>query len=338
LGLVVLKAQFWIEQCPHDQVEDLLVREKSGVDAKENRYTTGRDQPTIRIYLRPSVSAMNGPRLIASTMSVERPFGSTGALYQYHSRSDHHSKVTCWAIAFDLLATSALMREHAGSGKITIGINKRMADFRLHKHKDLDLVIARPASPEEDSPPGVTLADLASRFQIRLNDEQRAAFASLPDVQSLPVGSVLVALEAKACMTEHGKAGPRLFDELNSSQQTVHGAADHAVAVGLAMVNIADTFISPGRQVPGADPVVTKHNQPAAAEGVIRRIRELPRRSQPGSEGFDALGILVVHLRNDGSPVTVWTDPPAPAPGDADTYEAMIMRAASLYDYRFSTI
>ena len=61
-------------------------------------------------------------------------------------------------------------------------------------------------------------------------------------VRGGPVGSVLLALEAKACMTAHIKALPRLYDELNSSQLTVHGAADQAIAAGLAIVNIATAF------------------------------------------------------------------------------------------------
>ncbi len=281
---------------------------------------------------------MNGPQVITETLSAERPFGASGAMYQYHSRSDHHSKVTCWAIAFDLLSTSGLLRKHVDEGKVTIGINHTMSDFNLNKKKDLDLVIARPSEQQVGVPLGVSLGDLAMRYQVRLTPDQRAAFDQLPVVRSAPVGSVLVALEAKACMTEHGKAGPRLFDELNSSQRTVHGAADHAVAVGLAMVNIAPTFVSPGRQSVHSEQVVTRHRQPEAAALVIDRLEDLPRRSTPGTDGFDALGIMVVDLRNDGSPVTIWTNPPAPGPGDVHTYEAMVMRAASLYDYRFGTI
>src|SRR5207247_1591724 len=129
-----------------------------------------------------------------------------------------------------------------------------------------------------------------------------------------------------------------LFDELNSSQTTVHGAADHAVAVGLAVVNIAEEFISPGRQSQGQPVIVNRHNQPIATASLINKLRELPRRSSPGESGFDALGILVLSLKNDGSPVTVHEEPPAPQPGDPDTYAAMILRAASLYDYRFASM
>jgi len=51
-------------------------------------------------------------------------------------------------------------------------------------------------------------------------------------------------MEAKACMTAHQRALPRLYDELNSSHLTVHGAADHAIAAGFVMVNAATKFLS----------------------------------------------------------------------------------------------
>ena len=36
---------------------------------------------------------MHGPDIIARTLSVPRPFGPSKQMLQYHSRSDHHSKV-----------------------------------------------------------------------------------------------------------------------------------------------------------------------------------------------------------------------------------------------------
>ena len=280
---------------------------------------------------------MRGPDIIARTLSVPRPVGPSRTLWQYHSRSDHHSKLSCWAIAFDLLTTSSLLRQHVGDGKVTIGVNHEMVDFKLSRKKNLDLVIARPSDEPTRTKP-TTLAEIAERTGIVLTDEEQAEFDTLPEVEKLPVGSVLVALEAKACMTAHNKSEPRLYDELNSSQQTVHGAADQAVAVGLAMINIADTFVSPGLQKSETDVVVTHHNQPAVTESVIEKLRELPRRTSTGTEGFDALGIVVVDLRNDGTPVQIYTAPPAPQPSDQDTYANMVMRAANLYDYRFAVM
>jgi hypothetical protein len=258
-------------------------------------------------------------------------------MLQYHSRSDHHSKVACWAIAFDLLATSALLRSHARAGKITIGVNHEMIDFKLGRKKNLDLVIARPAN-NAAVPNPTSLADFGARWGVILSDQEEREFGALPGITRLPVSVVLVALEAKACMTEHGKSEPRLFDELNSSQQTVHGAADQAVAAGLAMINIAERFVSPGRQLEGREQRVTHHTQPAVTASAIAKVRELPRRTAPGTDGFDALGIIVIDLKNDGSPVTIYDGVPAPQVGELDTYEAMVMRTANLYDFRFSSI
>jgi hypothetical protein len=281
---------------------------------------------------------MNGPEIIARTLSQVRPFGPSKQMLQYHSRSDHHSKLCCWAIAFDLLATSSLLRQHVAEGKVCIGVNHTMVDFKTNRKKNLDLVIARPALDHPIAKNLVTLTEIGESIGVVLTDEEEAAFAALPPIRREPVGSVLVALEAKAAATEHKKSESRMFDELNSSQATIHGAADQAVAVGLAVVNIADRFISPGRQESGGPAVVNRHNQPGATESLVAKLRELPRRSAPGESGFDAFGIMVVALVNDGSPVTIYTDPPAAQPGDQDTYAAMVVRAASLYDYRFSAL
>jgi hypothetical protein len=278
---------------------------------------------------------VRGPDIIARTLSEARPIGPSKAMWQYHSRSDHHSKLSCWAIAFDLLSTSSLLRQHVAAGKVTIGVNHEMVDFKVRRKKNLDLVIARPSEQSDTRP--TTLAELATSIGVVLTLEERSEFEALSPVEKRPVGAVLVALEAKACMTAHAKSRPRLYDELNSSQQTIHGAADQAIAVGLAMVNIAPTFVSPALQKENG-PVVTTHKQPAVTDSVIRKLRELPRRTAPGTEGFDSLGILVVDLRNDGSAVAIHTDSPAPQPGDQDTYAEMVMRAANLYDYRFSAI
>src|SRR5580704_17622964 len=191
---------------------------------------------------------MHGPDIIARTLSVSRPFGPSKQMLQYHSRSDHHSKLCCWAIAFDLLSTSSLLRQHVAEGKVCIGVNHTMVDFKTSRKKDLDLVVARPATDKRTAKNVITLLDIGESIGVELTDIERAEFMALPTVERRLVGSVLVALEAKAAATEHKKSQSRMFDELNSSQATIHGAADQAVAVGLAVVNISDTFVSPGRQ------------------------------------------------------------------------------------------
>jgi hypothetical protein len=148
-----------------------------------------------------------------------------------------------------------------------------------------------------------------------------------------------MALEAKAAMTAHSKARPRLYDELNSSHHTVHGASSQALAVGLAIVNAASTFVSPDRnKAPGSPRVISTHKQPAAAESVIEKVREIPRRSSSQGTGYDGLAIVVVDCPNDGSPVKLVETPPAPLPGDLFHYDDTIVRVATEYDATFSSI
>jgi hypothetical protein len=279
---------------------------------------------------------LDGPGIIVASMTVPQPRGPSRALWQYHSRSDLHSKVGCWGVLFDLLQQSALMRKHALDGKIIFGVNHKLTDFRTGKEKDLDLVIARP----DGQPTARTLADLAAEYHIVLDTSQESKLRSLPAIYRAPVGAVLVALEAKAAMTEHVKALPRFYDELNSSHQIVHGASNQALAVGLAMVNASSTFISPDRnKIPGAAPVVTRHDQPRVATAAVNMVRnKLPRRSGTSGVGYDGLAIVVISAANDGTPVTLMTAPPAPPPGDIFHYDNMVTRVANEYDSTFRSI
>jgi hypothetical protein len=267
-------------------------------------------------------------------MSVPRPRGASKSLWQYHSRSDLHSKVGCWGVLFDLLRTSGLLRRQAEEGRVVFGINHEMRDFRSGRKKDLDLVVARPVGSVSER----TFADLVDRYWIVLNDRQTRELATLPVLREGSAGSVLVALEAKAAMTEHGKARPRLYDELESSHKAVHGASRQALAIGLVMINASSTFVSPDLNKGATREVVTAHRQPDAALGILAKLAELPRRTTLSGEGFDGLGVVLVSARNDGSEVTLVRDSPAPTSGDLFFYDNMIARVANEYDTRFSEI
>lgn len=194
---------------------------------------------------------MKGPSIIERTMSISHSVGVDNRAWQYHSRSDRHSKTACWAIMYDLLSTSSLLRHHVAAGKVSFAVNRKMNNWQTGRSKNLDLVIAR-ASGEGASSPSVKLAELADRYDIRLNDDERSDLGALPSSPAGIAGStVLVALEAKACMTAHMKARPRLFDELDASHSTMHGDNNNALAIGFAMVNHADRFVSPINQSGG---------------------------------------------------------------------------------------
>jgi hypothetical protein len=283
------------------------------------------------------IAAMRGLDILARTMTVPRVRKKGTPAWQYHPRSDHHSKVACWGILFDLLLSSALMRDHARTGRIAFGINHEMRNFTNSRKKRLDLVVCRPASvlPAEDG----DFRSLVATYAIELSASDRAELDSLPGVPIRPVGSVLIALEAKAAMTEFAKARPRLFGELQDSHVTIHGDTNDAVAVGFAMVNGAPTFLSPTRNpcvAYGAPKHVSRHQQPRQLELTLETIGQLPRRNATNVPGFDALCGVAVYCENDGTtPVRIITDPPAVAPRDVLHYDVMIDRITGIYASRF---
>lgn len=286
---------------------------------------------------------MDALDILVRTLSTPAPMGPSRTLWQYHSRSDRHSKIACWGVLFDLLHTSDLLRSHVAGGKVVFGVNHVMRDFVNNKKKSLDLVLCRPGDAEESRRRrSTTLASLADRWGISLTADQQAKMDSLPLIPEGPVGAVLVALEAKATMTEHTKAGPRLYDELNSSHQIVHASSNKALSVGFFMVNASKSFISPDRNKGVASlPVVTvtMHRQPDAAAFSINVVEGLPRRSGASGVGYDGMAIVVVDMPNDGvTPVKLVTVPPAPQPGDIFNYDAMLTRIANEYDATFARI
>ena len=150
---------------------------------------------------------MDGPSLVAEALSWPNIPDKFGNMWQYHSRSDRHSKIACWGVLYDLLAESAVLRHHVADGKVGFGINHEMSDFHTRRKKNLDLVICRPGTSDLTRAPR-TFADMAAHFGVRLTPDQRQRLFAYPPISEAPVGSVLVAVEAKACMTEHGKARP----------------------------------------------------------------------------------------------------------------------------------
>lgn len=278
---------------------------------------------------------MDGTEILIRSMSEPTRRGTSRALWQYHSRSDLHSKVACWAILFDLLSTCQPFRDQVGSGEVVFGVNHEMKDFRANRKKDLDLVISTSGTGK---PKSRTFRSLAEEWGIVLTSTQRARLLEFPAIHESPVGMVRIALEAKACMTEHVKALSRFHDELNSSHLTVHGASDSAIAVGFAMINFASEFATPSKNLRGLDhkPLqMTKHRQPGVAQRVVEKFREIRRRLREGEEGFDAVGIVGVKCRNDGSTVELETNRPAPQSNEIDHYDSMIRRISELYSGRF---
>jgi hypothetical protein len=239
---------------------------------------------------------------------------------------------------FDLLQNCSLLVQHIAAGKVGFGVNHEMRDFRQDRKKNLDLVICVPAGEPSDG--SRDLMDFAEDWHIELTSTQREVLSRLPAIRKTPVGSVLLALEAKACMTEHSKALPRLYDELNSSHLTVHGSSEGALAAGFVCINGAERYVSPDRNKRPMDgaPTINLHKQPQALEKTIAKVRQLPRRVRETEAGYDALAIVAIDCRNDGSEVKLIDHAPAPTSSDIYYYDRMIDRLAAAYVARFRSI
>lgn len=288
---------------------------------------------------------MFGPEIITRSISTTRIFDHFGNEWQYHPQSDRHSKVTCWAVLFDLLRNCPLLVQHIEAGKVGFGINHELRDFQTGRKKDLDLVICSPGGgPQITSKFGKSKGEftsLALSYGIKLHPDEQLALSALPVFRTCSVGSVYVALESKAAMTEHVKALPRLHDELDSSHSTVHGHADNAIAVATVLINSSQTFLSPNRNkfdLSTQAPVVNPHTQPKAVARTLEKIREIRRRSGTQHQGFDAVGIIIIDFPNSGVPCEVVREPPAPKYDEPDNYEQMIRRIATLYASKFGAI
>ncbi|MEO7151694.1 MAG: hypothetical protein ABIX46_08310 [Burkholderiaceae bacterium] len=299
------------------------------------------------------MNVMYGPGIlcrtltIATTGSSSKPF-AYGNKWQYHSQSDRHSKIACWGMTFDLLSNCSLLRAHVAEGKVGLGINHELRDFRNNKKKNLDMVLCRATAAQHkgNSKAHVRGAHdfvgLAEAYGLALTQEERRRLGTLPPLAIVGVATVLVATEAKATMTAHQKALPRLKDELTSSHQTVHGDNESAIAAGLVMINAATRFVSSSmnkHDLARSAATVSIHKQPQAAEKILLGLRDIQRRSSTGDAGFDALGVIVVDCVNDGSTIRhVTAHPPAPPAADDFDYARFVHRVAHLYSTRFASL
>lgn len=232
-----------------------------------------------------------------------------GWVYHYHSRSDAHSIALCTLILEDLLSACPSLNADALADRVVYGINAKHT-FPNGKTKTLDLAI------------GTTK---------EVREETRFARTIYPG----EIDRVLIACEAKTVMTEHGKSQPRVFDELGSSHEIVHQGDREAIAAGITVVNIAETFVSPLRQK-SRKLHVSLHKQPHAAERMVDHLRGLPIRDSVDGTGFDAYATIVIDCDNQG-PTTLWTELPAPQLGDRDHYETFISRLSDAYASRFGS-
>lgn len=275
---------------------------------------------------------MRGPEILARTMSVATRKGKSERAWQYHSRSDSHSKVACWTVLFDMLLECDALRSAVTSGRVGFGINHVMVG---PINKTLDLVITV-APPDRAAGKRRHFAGLVNDYGIALDAGEQAALQALPPLEqddAEDVCEVAIALEAKACMTEHIKSLPRLHAEILATGYLAKRAAPRCITASYSLVNAAPEFITPS----GAGKV-NRHSQPEDARRTVGMLAAaVPMVSDSRDYGYDVVGITVLDCRNDGTTVSVVNDPAvAPTRSDRTHYERMIRSLCSEYRSRFA--
>jgi hypothetical protein len=225
--------------------------------------------------------------------------------------------VACWAVLFDLLDACPPFRNLAGHGKISFAVNHLMVG---PINKALDLVVCIPRSGRRTEGRS-TFVDLATQFGMVLTQAERDLLNAMPVVyvdRTEDVSQTVIALEAKACMTDLVGSIPRLHAEILATGFIAKQAEPTCITASYTLVNGATTFKSPGTGE-------VKTHSATEAERVMAMIRAaVPKVQHHSTFGYDAVGASLIKCANDGSAVTVLNTPPAPSVTDFFFYDRMI--------------
>ena len=276
---------------------------------------------------------IRGDEIFRASLEASRLVSpTTGQTWQYNSQSNAHGKLASISTVLDIISRCPRLQQHALSKKVGFAAHHEIHDVTKSRKKTYDIVLCTPRGKVGTS----TLLAFAQENGIVLSGSQQNTLAVLPSLYSCDVGSILVAFEAKACMTAHQKAEARLQAEMASSHLTIHGDSSNTIAAGLAMINTNSEFVSPVR-----NPKRKKsHNpQPASAKGAYEKVCRLLMRSAIADPGYDALGVILHSFVNDFGPVKL--------PGDfgdgtglrpQHEYRRFIERICNAYEMRFATL
>jgi hypothetical protein len=233
-------------------------------------------------------------------------------------------------VLFDLLNNCDVFRRHAEEGYVGFGINHVLVG---PINKTLDLVVTRIA-PDRTRRGRETFAGLVARYGIELDASESATLASLPTLYAdgkNEVSEVAIALEAKACMTEHSKSLPRLHAEILATGYLAKLAHPQCITVSYSIVNAATDFVTPS-----GGGKLNVHSQPNDARHVVSMLGSaVPMASDARSFGYDLIGVTVLDCRNDKSPVSVVSGDPAPGATSNINYDRMMVGLCSQYRARF---
>ena len=240
-----------------------------------------------------------------SAVPADREFVDYLEKVMYHPRSSEHGDKLCILLLQDLLRLCEPFNKAAKERRIVYRLNY-VIDKGSPTQWNLDLVVGPPA--------------LKAQQLLESND---ALLLGEP-------AEIWLAIDAKTIMTEHCKARRNRQRDLNSLQDILHRKNRRTIVGGLLVVNIADSFKSPLR------PEITIHrNIRRIVQETIDLFKGLPLAKSAGT-GLDGLGIIVVsHTNTKGDSSRLFTEEPAPQPGDSLHYLMFLQDICSEFKKRY---
>lgn len=225
----------------------------------------------------------------------------------YHPRSNKHSNALAEAVVADLIQYCPKLAARAKAGHIVYDLNFTLISGTAEWNVDLVLGTA-PLEMERTS-------------------------TSVNIIRTRPA-SIQIAIEIKTVMTEHNKAVKNRKRDFDAHHAHVHQYNQATIAGGILVVNAAETFKSPLRDM---DDLTIHKNPQKLVTHCIDEMRSIGTSSGSiGSSGIDAMTVLVVdyHYQNRCESRYLTTKP-APIMGDPLYYDNFIQTVCDLYMIRF---
>jgi hypothetical protein len=142
---------------------------------------------------------------------------------------------------------------------------------------------------------------------------------------------IWIAVDAKAIMTEHGKARRNRQRDLNSMGEILRRKNPVPVTGAYVVINMADSFRSPLRNK------ITQHkNIERIVTETVSLMMEVLKNGEAGRPGLDAVGITVIDYTNtEGSECRLVEGPPAPDSISPLHYDRFISALCAEFSQRF---
>lgn len=227
----------------------------------------------------------------------------------YHPRSDTHGGAQCRYFVDDLLYESDAIREAAAAGDLVFQEDYEVGEGGLSWNTDLVI------GPPEGS------------VQVPLDGDREMA-------QGDPA-EIYLAGDAKSIMTEHQKARRNRQRDINSFADIMHHHHGKALTAGILLVNVAEQFDSPLRDL---DDITDHVHINRIVKEIIEMFDSINRSEGEISANLDGAGVVVVghsNLVEDIADTELVTDPPAPQPGDRTHYRTFVRQMADWMESRF---